>query len=358
MGPFAISVPGTFDRITIIPQSTKIVQTTGTKNRQKYTSFNSCSIGLYRIVRLISPVLIRMEDNTFQCAPALKRQPGETCLPLPALQRLQRAWNKTHPKHKITSAGTRKNGQPVKSLWEKIRESMKNHYKCTTEFCAVKKMPGLDSSEKAPLLTFFRPEKPKIWDKKPRDWLDSTHIEDVISQYETAHREFQFIGPVPIDFDEKDKWGACIVDELCSLDLKESLRKGIKKIGIVFNLDKHDEPGSHWVCAFIDVVGKAAYYFDSYGYKPEREIVRLLKRCKEQGCDTIYYNDIRHQRKESECGMYCLIVIICLLKGKSFSEICKNVVSDDIVNAFRDILYAEEKPRKLALDKSLSTFCI
>jgi len=364
-------VAGTFVMMTTIPHNIKKVIIMGTKKRRKYVSFNSNSIRTL-LIRAINFLLHnKMEDTSFQCAPALKRQPGENCLPQPAMVRLQRAWNKTHPKEKITmsaSRKTRKNGKavdgagskevPGTTLWQKIRHAMKEHYKCTTEFCALKKMPGLNAAEKAPLLTFFRPEKPRAWDKKPRDWLDSTHIEDVISQYETADPSFQFIGPVPIDFDEKDKFGACIVDELCNLDLKALSEKGITKIGIVFNLDKHDEPGSHWVCAFIDSGRKTAYYFDSYGYKPEREIVRLLKRCKEQGCDTIYYNDIRHQRKESECGMYCLIVIVCLLKGKSFSVICNHVEDDDVVNAFRDILFAEEKPRKLALDKSLSAFCI
>jgi len=303
-------------------------------------------------------------DSTFQCSPALKRQAGENCLPPPALERLRKAWNSSHPKHKIAATGTRKNGgaktDAIKSngLWEKIRNAMTSQYKCDTEYCAVKKMPGLKAAEKAPLLTFFRPEKPAAWDKKPRDWLDSTHFVDVLSQYEKADPEFQFIGPTPIDFDEADKWGTCVMDELCKLDLKATLKKGIKKIGIVFNLDKHDEPGSHWVCAYIDIVGKKAYYADSYGYKPEREIVRLLKRCKDQGCESIYFNDIRWQRKESECGMYCLIVIICLLKGKPFYSICKNMNNDDVVNAFRDILFAEEKPRKIALDVSLNSFCI
>jgi hypothetical protein len=219
-------------------------------------------------------------------------------------------------------------------------------------------MKGITEKEKAPLLAYFRPEKPKEWDKKPRLWLDSFNIEDVMSQYEQAEPSFKFIGPVPIDFDAKQTFGSCIVNELCKLDINSLNTKGITKIGIIFNLDKHDEPGSHWVCAFIDIEGKSAYYYDSYGYEPEDEIVKLLQRCKTQGCTNIYYNDIRHQRKTSECGMYCLYVIICLLRGKSFLTICKNVVDDDTINAFRDILYAEEKPRKAALDIALKELCI
>jgi len=56
--------------------------------------------------------------------------------------------------------------------------------------------------------------------------------------------------------------------------------------------------------------------------------------------------------------MYCLYVIICLLRGKPFYTICKNIVDDDTMNAFRDILYAEEKPRKEAIDVALKKLCI
>ena len=130
------------------------------------------------------------------------------------------------------------------------------------------------------------------------------------------------------------------------------------KTGIIFNLDKHDEPGSHWVCAFIDLDKSAAYYFDSYGYEPPAEIAALLKRCKDQGCKNIYYNDIRHQRKGSECGMYCLFVLICLLNGKDFLKICKDVIDDDTMNSFRNVIFAEEKVSQATLEKAKKTLCL
>jgi hypothetical protein len=302
-------------------------------------------------------------SSTFQCSPALHRRDGETCLPSQTLERLRRVWNRTHPRNKITVSATRKKGKTGgmttdQILWSKLRNAMKTHYKCDTEFCLVKKLP-MPESDKTSMLRYFRPEKPEEWDSKPTQWLDSLNIEDVMAQYEDADPTFEFIGPVPIDFDTKtNPWGKCIVDELCKLELQTVAKKGTKKIGIIFNLDPHDQPGSHWVCAFVDIPGKSAYYFDSYGYEPQEEIIRFLKRCMDQGCDNVYYNDIRHQRKGSECGMYCLIVIICLLKGRPFYNICKNIIADDIANAFRDILFAEENPRKEALDVALDKLCI
>ena len=312
-------------------------------------------------MQLFSSVKLGM-SSTYQCSPALHRRNGETCLPAAAIERLRRNWNKTHPGHKITVSQTRKKGTGGRDsstvLYQKLRDAMANHYKCDTEYCMVKKIPT-DDSEKKTMLSYFRPEKPTSWDKKATLWLDSYNIEDVMNQYEAANKNFEFIGPVPIDFDAPagPGWGKCIVNELCRLNLKDMEAAHKTKIGIIFNLDPHDEPGSHWVCAFIDIPASSAYYFDSYGYKPPSEIERFLARMKEQGIKNIYYNDIRHQRKGSECGMYCLFTIICLLRGRAFYDICSHVVDDDTMNAFRDILFAEEKPRREAIEVGLKKLC-
>jgi hypothetical protein len=297
------------------------------------------------------------------CNPARHRNPGETCLSMEALQRMRKAWNKIYPEKPIRSS-TQKNNRTSgvnrrMSLWKDIRNSMKSYYNCDNEYCTLKKLPGLNSNERRTMSKkYFRPEKPEEWKKKETTWLDSFNIEDVMNQYEEAYPDFEFIGPVPIDFDAPaNSWGKCIVDELCKLNIKDVFKKGTKRIGIIFNLDEHDKPGSHWVCSFIDVPKKSAYYFDSYGLPPPPEISHLLERCKEQGCETILYNDIRHQRKDSECGMYCLYTIICCLKGRPFQSICMDIVKDDTINAFRDVLFASEQPRKEALNKIVQNLC-
>lgn len=299
--------------------------------------------------------------SSFQCAPALRRRNGETCLPESTIRELVRVWNAKFPRRKITLRGvTRRagsSGGSVSSLYRQLREAMRGVYKCDTEFCMVKKLPVAEQDRKN-MLTYFRPEKPKAWDRKPSEWLDSLNLEDVMNQYEAARSDFEFIGPVPIDFDSPaGAFGRCVVDELCKINLEDLKRKGKTKIGIIFNLDPHDEPGSHWICAFIDIDASAAYYFDSYGFKPEKEINVLLSRVHKQGIKNIYFNDIRHQKKDSECGMYCLFVIICLMHGRSFYDICTHVVDDDTMNAFRDILFADEKPRRESIEKGLKLLC-
>jgi hypothetical protein len=256
-------------------------------------------------------------------------------------------------KGKGNNNSTRKAGSG-QSLWRLIRAAMAKKYKCTTEFCVVDKAPGLSADERANLKGFFRPQMPAEWKRKPTTWLDSFNIEDVMEQYEEAYPTFEFIGPVPIDFDAADgALGRCIVNELCKLDVKKMAAAGTEKIGIIFNLDKHNEPGSHWVCAFINIPKSAAYYFDSYGYEAPPEVVTLFDRLRRQGIQHTYFNDVRHQRKGSECGMYCLYTLLSLLLGRSFYDVCVNRVDDDTMNALRDVLFATEAPRRESIEKAL-----
>jgi Ulp1 family protease len=87
---------------------------------------------------------------------------------------------------------------------------------------------------------------------------------------------------------------------------------GTEHIGICFNFDPHDKPGSHWVAAMLDLKEHVAYYYDSYGKGPPEEINRFFERCKQQGIKKILFNDIRHQRKMSECGMYSIYFMVAI----------------------------------------------
>jgi hypothetical protein len=284
--------------------------------------------------------------NLAQCNPSTLKTTKTTCLPEDMLERLRVVWNTRFPNHKIPASIKRK-----ESLWRALRERMSRQYECASEYCAVQQL-GADA-DKSSAARYFRPKKPANWEKDPTEWHDTLTIANVLEQYEEGYPEFEFIGPVPIDFDTNlpgpGNWGKCIADELCRLNLAEMRNQGKKFIGIVFNLDPHDRPGSHWICAYIDLDKNAAYYYDSYGYEPPTEIKRLLRRCWDQGIKQIFWNDIRHQRRNTECGTYCMYVIISLLKGRPFGDLCKNRINDETMNAVRDVLYATEKPRPAAI---------
>ena len=282
--------------------------------------------------------------NLYQCNPGTLPTTRTTCLPQPMLERLREEWNRRYPAARIPATIKRK-----ETLWAALRDRMRRQYQCASEYCAVKELADATNAHTA--AAYFRPPKPREWNARPREWHDTETISRVMEQYESAYPHFEFIGPVPIDFDKRPEgsFGQCVVNELCTLNLADLTARGIRSVAIIFNLDPHDRPGSHWVCAFLDLRAGTAAYYDSYGYPPPPEVRRLLRRCRDQGCKQIIWNDIRHQRKDTECGTYCMYVIISLLKGRHFAEICRKRVDDDTMNAIRDLLYATERPRAAAI---------
>ena len=221
-------------------------------------------------------------------------------------------------------------------LWQIIRDKMRG--KCRDEVCWAK-TTELEHNN------IFKPQMPHEWEKNSLEWLDTNNIENVLSQYEKKHSNFAFMGAVPIDFDHRFSENNCVANELCNLSVKRLMDNGKTKLGVVFNLDKHDQPGSHWISMFARFGRKCFVgYFDSYGYKPPREVQKLMRRiqkqCEEMGrkCE-VRSNDIRHQRKFSECGMYCIHFIVKMLEGGDFDHITKNIIDDDTMNSYRKLFF-------------------
>jgi Ulp1 family protease len=106
--------------------------------------------------------------------------------------------------------------------------------------------------------------------------------------------------------------------------LRDLIAHGKRKLGIVFNLDKHDEPGSHWVSMFVDVDNSFIFYYDSARNNTPAEVTRLKNEITKQGAalsPPIHFkyitNKHSHQRTNTECGMYSLFFIITMLTGKT-----------------------------------------
>lgn len=165
----------------------------------------------------------------------------------------------------------------------------------------------------------FAPEAPPSWSKNKDEWLSSTDIEKVMRQYENAYPCFEFLGPSPIDFDEHLAYGECVWEELCKFDLEEFVKRDKFKIGMIFNLDKHYQPGSHWVSLFVNLKKGYIFYFDSTGTKAPPEIKKLvntiISQAKKFNNNLRYIeNNRQHQKGNNECGMYSLFAIATQLK--------------------------------------------
>jgi hypothetical protein len=177
---------------------------------------------------------------------------------------------------------------------------------------------------------------PDAWIENPDEWLDSNNIADVMEQYEEAYPHFKFFGTNPIDFgapDPYDKQAAeqnkCLVDSICKLKLKDLKAQGKTMLGFVYNLDPSNKGGSHWIASFTDIPDHKSYYFDSYGVEAPPEIARFLRSLTLQDPKMkLYSNGRRFQYGNSECGMYSLYFLICMLSGDDFRAFCRRAPTD------------------------------
>ena len=88
---------------------------------------------------------------------------------------------------------------------------------------------------------------------------------------------------------------------------------------LIVNLDPANEPGSHW-CAIFARNRYLAYYFDSYGDKPNYNLKLYLNK----NFKKVIQN--RHPFQSifsSVCGHYTIFVIHHLCMGWQFSQILK-----------------------------------
>jgi hypothetical protein len=284
----------------------------------------------------------------------------------------ERKGNKVTPQSCLTSnevhiaahAFNKKNpNNPVKShnpaqLWAQLQQRL--YTKCKgEERCVIQATVPEEQREKLED-DAFKPEKPKEMVKDPNAWLSNIDIEEVLEQYEkNPDNHFAFVRPTSIDFDTylKSKNG-CVDNAMCHFQVQHYLKKGVKKIGIVFNTDKHTEGGSHWISLFIDLEDKFMMFFDSTGDPMPKEVKVFMDRVQKQAFRTgirlqVFNNEkVEHQQGSTECGMYSLFFIITMLKGTTdFTEgtlskeqkldmfLKKFEIPDEVMTRYRDVYF-------------------
>jgi hypothetical protein len=218
------------------------------------------------------------------------------------------------------------------------------------EHCLLDKAPIDENTKKQLRKQYLRPRRPKAWDSDPDMWLDNYNILHVMNQYQEAYPWFKFLGVFPIDFSAPDPYKQdggpkCLYKETCDLNLKDEYAKGTRGIGMIFNLDPHFKGGSHWVALYIDlhnIQKPFVGYFDSYGYKVPPLIARLMRSFKLQiNTCKLGYNARKFQYGDSECGMFSMYFIVCMMCGVSFKDFCKDSVNDDYMLQLRKILFSK-----------------
>lgn len=278
------------------------------------------------------------KDN--YCSPSRSLKHDGSCLTLKELKMIAQDYNSSFPNNRIRL------NQTKQRLHEEIRQKLLNH--CNKgEHCWVEQK-FLSSSTTEKLVTNFRPKKPQSWYKDRHTWLNTFDILDVMKQYEKLYKNFAFMGVYPIDFQERypDDSARCIGKVFCDFHVKHLPNK-ITRFGIVLNLDRHDQRGSHWVALYCNVNPKAPnygiYYYDSVSVPPCKQVMSFMRKIAAQVEDVnfeVSHNKVQKQTKNSECGMFSMVFLTQMLKEKyNFQYICQNMRKDDDINQIRDILY-------------------
>ena len=268
------------------------------------------------------------------CAPGNNNK--DTCFSDRALRILADTFNKSlhssEKKEKYINLNLDRKSL-IKELNTKIKRKCRSCNKSHAEWLQDEFIKKIDDDEIKNLT--FRPIGPY----QGRQWLSTIDINKVMYQYQNHYQDFHFVGAIPIDFDDLS-YLKIKKNHIASFD-----KKGKKRFGIIFNLDESYKSGSHWTAMFVDLNSHVIFYFDSYGSMPEKRIVRLIRRFKDYIFETknakanIYINRVRHQYKNSECGVYSMNFILRLLKGEKFTNIINNKTSDDEVNKCRSYYF-------------------
>lgn len=270
--------------------------------------------------------------KSIKCSPKNKKDVlPYTCYTTSALDKLKIVWNARHPDQTINSNSPRE-------IWEKLRHYMQDT--CSTESCWLRHQCIKHDIDKSLWGKNFAPYSPSKWKDNPKEWLTTVDIQKVMAQWEKAYKHFEFIGPSPIDYDTHMVFGECVWEELCKFSLGQMKRRGITKVGVIFNLDKHNQSGSHWVAVFIDMKMRKIYYFDSYGDPIPSRISKFCDFVKNQGENfgenyEIVISKKRHQYSNSECGMYSMYFLLQLLQGTPHSTFEKVRVPDSLMLKLR-----------------------
>lgn len=262
-------------------------------------------------------------NEEIKCAPHIKYD-NISCIDYPNLLNIVNEYNSKN-EDKIQISNNKE--ELVKHIYNKLYNKCQDDQTCWLKYSNKDK------------LDFFKPEI-----EDPRyQWLSTTNINEVLKQYEKVYSDYISLGTVPHD-----------IYNFIKLDIKKLLNKGKTRISLVINLDNSSQSGSHWVAVFANLNENNIYFFDSGGNKPDqynnknKNIIKFMQQIglqlmsvKQIEKDKIRfrYNNVQHQKENSECGMYCVLFILIMLKSNNFDKIKILDLHDNYVNLFRPKLF-------------------
>jgi hypothetical protein len=180
-----------------------------------------------------------------------------SCMTPLILEKIKKIYNHNH--------ASNYSGKIVSTDAVGIYHELKKKHLCETERCMIKKALGNKHGHlyDQMMKEMEAPEHPDDWKKNPNEWLSNIDINLVMKQYEKTYPEFLFLGPTSINFDERASNGVgCVGNDICHLTLAKlmAMKPLKRKVGMVFNLSRNDQPGSHWVSLFLHLPDSGALH--------------------------------------------------------------------------------------------------
>ena len=220
---------------------------------------------------------LKKEDQ--KCAPSKNYEEG-SCYSVESLCRMVAAWNiKCYQTNHGEQIEIKENKLYLVTKLTKALADVCDDQLCWLEQDFIKALNDAEINDN----TFL----PKI--KQGRFiWLNTTNINESMLQHEASKPKFKFLGCVPIDFDSLSQYN------IRNLNFDQLYTKGIRELGIVFNLDEHWQRGSHWVSMYANLKKNQVYFFDSCGKKPVKRIRNLVNRIS----TWCYHRNIQKSRNE------------------------------------------------------------
>jgi hypothetical protein len=299
-----------------------------------------------------------------KCAPTKKYQDG-SCFTYESLKKIAESYN-TRNNDKIDTSLNKE------ALVQTLENKLSN--KCSEQTCWLRLDFVKEMDNKEIENNTFRPSGPS----KKYEWLSTTHINEVIEQYQEKYKDFLFFGAVPYDFEDLPVLG------MHNINFDNLKKENKTKIGVVINLDEHYKDGSHWVALYADLNKFQVYFFDSIGKRPYKRIRKFINKITKYmyhqkfgeklhindviekfkkikglpedkvtkfiesnsylknllgGGFDIRYNHIQHQFNNSECGVYSINFITRLVEGETFDDIITNITKDEAMNQNRKVYF-------------------
>lgn len=276
----------------------------------------------------------KVNSNNQICSPysTVLSENNQSCYTMKNLLILRNSWNLRHPNDKILS-------DDFNEIWQQLNDKMS--HVCNNERCWIKKLTYKLQID----YETFAPNRPKSWIKNPREWLSNKDISKIMNQYEKIYKFFEFIGPSPLNYYEFDQdLNDYVWPELKHFDLDKYLKRNISDIGIVFNLDDHDEPGSHWVTLYIDLNNHIIYFFDSAAGTIPKNVKCIIDKVKNNNYEIQFKTKtnypLEHQSRDGECGMYSIYFLTEMIsKNKSWDYFSKQKIPDKEMEKLRNKLF-------------------